>query len=67
MITLGVRVGQRHESSAICVAEAEERRIDGRSEDHFLVRHLERIPAGASFTTIAKSPRRQLLLCSGDK
>jgi hypothetical protein len=54
MIVVGVRVGQRHKSSAICVVETEERRIDGRSEDHFLVRHLERIPAGASFATIAK-------------
>ena len=29
MITIGVRIGQRHEPSAICVAEAEERRSMG--------------------------------------
>lgn len=54
MITIGARIGQRHESSAVCVVESEERLIEGRRQDHFLVRHLERIPAGASFTTIAK-------------
>lgn len=54
MIVIGVRIGQRHESSAVCVAETEERTVDERRGDHFLVRHLERIPAGASFTTIAK-------------
>lgn len=54
MIVIGVRIGQRHESSAVCVAETEERTVDERRGDHFLVRHLERIPAGASFTTVAK-------------
>ena len=54
MITLGARVGQRHESSAICVAESEERRVEGRSQDHFLIRHLERIPAGSSFSAVAQ-------------
>ena len=54
MITIGVRIGKRHESSAICVAEADERRVDGRAEDNFLVRHLERIPAGSSYVTVAR-------------
>jgi len=54
MITIGVRIGQRHESSALCVAETEERTSDGRRDDHFLIRHLERIPSGASYVTVAQ-------------
>jgi hypothetical protein len=34
--------------------ETEERWIDERNEEHFVVRRLERIPAGASFTAVAK-------------
>ena len=71
-LMLGVDVGQRHESSAICLVEIQERDEHGhtidpfrvrnfpphpsepiRTEDHFLVRHLERIPAGRSFPEIA--------------
>jgi hypothetical protein len=54
MVTIGVRIGQRHESSAICVVETEDRWIEERDETHFVVRHLERIPAGASYPQVVK-------------
>ena len=52
-ITLGVVVGSRSESSAICVVEVE-RRPGPRGEcRHHLVRHLERLPAGRPYPAIA--------------
>lgn len=54
ILTLGADVGQRHESSAICAVEVEERQERGREVDHFVVRHLERIDAGATFPEIAQ-------------
>jgi hypothetical protein len=45
----GVDIGQRHEPSGFCVVEESER-----SEVHYLVRHLERIPSGSGLPEIAQ-------------
>ena len=46
---VGVRVGQRHEPSGVCVVEE-----STRDETHYLVRHLERIPAGSTLPEITE-------------
>jgi hypothetical protein len=44
-VMVGLSIGQRRDPSALCVVEIDERlREDGRHLDHFLVRHLERLP-----------------------
>ena len=55
-LRLGVRIGQRSSPSALCVTDSEERRNpDTRRQDqHFLVRHLERLPAGTRFPDLAR-------------
>jgi hypothetical protein len=53
-LILGVDVGQRQEFSAICAVEVQERNEYGRDVDHFLVRRLERIPAGTPYPDIAR-------------
>lgn len=52
-IIVGVDVGQRAESSAICVAEVEDRGESQREENHYLVRRLERLPAGTPYPGVA--------------
>lgn len=51
---IGVDIGQRHEPSAICVVETEDRKTQGRSSEHFLVRLLERLPPGTSFLQLGQ-------------
>ena len=53
-VLIGVDVGQRREPSAICAAENPERTANGRRDYHFVVRYLERLPAGTSFPGVAK-------------
>jgi hypothetical protein len=52
-VVLGLRVGQKRDPSAVCIAQRETRRVECRDEVHFLVRHLERIGVGTSFPSIA--------------
>jgi hypothetical protein len=52
MIFLGVDIGQRRDPTAFAVAEAVWRRVDGRREAHFLVRHLERLPLGTPYPEV---------------
>jgi hypothetical protein len=52
-VTVGVDVGQRVDPTAIAVAEYEWRRSEGREEDHWLVRHLERMPLGTPYPQVA--------------
>ena len=53
-IMIGVDIGQRTEPSAVCVAETEDRPgLHGRTEYHYLVRHLERLPIGTTFPALA--------------
>jgi hypothetical protein len=53
-VTIGVHFGQEREPTAICVAEIEERNVAGWYEDHFLIRHLERLPVGAPYPAITE-------------
>ena len=53
-LRLGVRLGQRRETSALCLVETELREGKRREEDHFFVRHLERLPIGTAFPDVAE-------------
>lgn len=53
LVVVGVDVGQGREPSAICVAEAEKREGSW-PNTHFLIRHLERLPAGTSYPQVAE-------------
>ena len=48
-VTIGVDIGQKHDPTAVCVAEAETRT----DRDHFLIRHLERLPLGTPYPDVA--------------
>lgn len=52
-VLIGVDVGQRPEPSAVCVAEIEHRRGPFGTECHYVVRYLERLPAGTSYPALA--------------
>lgn len=52
-VRLGVDLGQRRDLTAVCVAEGERREVEGRTESHFLVRHLERLPLGTPYPQVA--------------
>jgi hypothetical protein len=54
MITIGVDIGQRHDPTAICVAEADFRKVEVRIEAHYIVRHLERLPLGTRYPRVAE-------------
>jgi hypothetical protein len=53
-VTIGVDIGQKRDPTALCVAETELRQVEGRSETHFLVRHLERLPLGTRYPRVAE-------------
>lgn len=53
-LVIGVDIGQKRDPTAVCVAETEERRIDGRAEVHFLIRHMERLPLGTPYPNVAR-------------
>lgn len=50
---IGVDIGQRREPSGLCVAEHDLRKEDGSDILHYMIRHLERLPAGTQFPKIA--------------
>ena len=50
--SIGLDVGQRRDPTAVCVAEGEWREVEGRTESHFLVRHLERLPLGTPYPEV---------------
>lgn len=53
-VVMGVAPRQRREPSGLCVVEIDSRRDEaGQKEDHYLVRHLERLPPGTSFPAMA--------------
>lgn len=52
---MGVAPRQRREPSGLCVVEIDSRRgEDGKKVEHYVVRHLERIPPGTSYPAMAK-------------
>ena len=52
-VLIGVKVGQKRERSAVCVAENPKRYVEQRAEYHFVVRYLERLPAGVTLPAVA--------------
>jgi hypothetical protein len=53
VVVVGVDIGQKHDPTAVAVAEHEWRRRDGREEDHWLIRHLERLPLGTPYPQVS--------------
>ena len=54
-IVMGIAPRQRREPSGLCVVEIDRRRPEtGQHEDHYVVRHLERIPPGTRFPDMAQ-------------
>jgi hypothetical protein len=55
-LTAGLDLGQRRDPSAIAVVEQEWRARLGEPgrDDHYLVRHLERLPLGTSYPAVAR-------------
>jgi hypothetical protein len=53
MITIGVDIGQKRDPTAICVAETDSRKLDRRTETHYLIRHLERLTLGTRYPRVA--------------
>lgn len=55
---IGIDIGQKHDPTAICVAELVYRKPDDpertRREAHFMVRHLERLPLRTPYPEIAR-------------
>ena len=49
---IGVDIGQKRDPTAICVAAPENRTVERRSEMHFLIRHLERLPLGTPYPAV---------------
>jgi len=54
MHSAGVDVGQKRDPTAIAVADPQERTVQGRTEYHYLIRHLERLPLGTSYPSVAR-------------
>src|SRR5215203_2657643 len=52
-VVVGVDIGQKRDPTAVAVVEHEWRKRDGREEDHWLVRHLERLPLGTAYPQVA--------------
>jgi len=53
VVTIGADIGQKRDPTAIAVAELEWRTVDGRTSDHHLIRHLERLPLGTPYPAVA--------------
>ena len=52
-VLIGVDIGQKRDPTALCVAEDEERFVEGRRERHFVVRFLDRLPLGTPYPAVA--------------
>jgi len=52
-VNIGIDIGQKHDPTAIAVMEMEWRTVDGTREDHWIERHIERLPLGTSYPAIA--------------
>lgn len=52
-VMIGLNIGQKRDPTAVCVAEIHERRNGERSESHFYVRLLERMPLGTPYPRVA--------------
>ena len=55
LINIGVDMGQKRDPSAIAVVEVVELEYRGpKEEDHWLIRHLERLPLGTPYPEVAE-------------
>jgi hypothetical protein len=54
-VVVGVDIGQKHDPTAICVAELDYRERPGLGckEGHWLIRHLERLPLDTPYPQVA--------------
>ena len=55
---IGVDIGQTHDPTAICVAEDQARNECNRTETHYLVRLLERLPLGTPYPQVVRRLRQ---------
>lgn len=53
-VTIGIDIGQKSDPTAIAVVEMEWRGGDDRREDHYLCRHLSRLPLNTGYTQVAE-------------
>ena len=53
-VLIGVDIGQKRDPTAICIAEIEDRYVDSRQEEHYLIRHLERMTLGTPYPDVAR-------------
>lgn len=54
-MAIGLDIGQKRDPTAVCVVEAHGRRAgEEHQEVHFVVRHLERLPLGTPYPTVAE-------------
>ncbi len=59
-ITVGIDIGQKHDPTAIAVAEMEWRTDEERTEDHHIVRFLQRLPLGTQYPAVASRLREMI-------
>jgi hypothetical protein len=53
-VIMGVDIGQKRDPTALCVAEVDRRTEGDRTETHFNVRHLERLPLGTPYPRVVE-------------
>lgn len=53
-VAIGLDIGQKRDPTAICVAEIDPREQGKRTDIHFLIRHLERLPLGTPYPQVAE-------------
>jgi len=51
-VTIGIDIGQTNDPTAIAVVEMEWRGPEDRREDHYVCRHLSRLPLGTGYTQV---------------
>ncbi|NJL30003.1 MAG: hypothetical protein HC897_19975 [Thermoanaerobaculia bacterium] len=51
---IGIDIGQTHDPTAIAVVEEQNRREGDRTETHYLVRSLERLPLGTPYPQVVR-------------
>ena len=60
-VIVGTDIGQKVDPTAIAVCEQQWRVHDGRADDHYLVRHLERLPLNTPYPEVAQRVRAVVL------
>jgi hypothetical protein len=60
-VIVGVDIGQKVDPTAIAVAEQQWRVHQGQPDDHYVVRHLERLPLNTAYPDVAQRVREVVL------